>query len=246
MKKIFALVLALVMALCAMSVSVFAETITLFNNPDGDTLKADGTYTYPWDGFGIGSVAVNDKAYGELSIDEIKTITLEGGAKVVMEFACASFATWQTESPELQFNNWDNEEALQVNAELTDLGDGKWMAVWSLDDCYANLTNAGLTIDDVRCLGVQLWADQFVLYSVKIVTGDDANIEAPAVDEAPAEDVEAPAEDVEAPAVDEAPAEDTTVEDAPAADEAPAETGLALAIVPMIIAAAAVVLSKKN
>ncbi len=241
MKKIFALALALVLALCAMSVSVFAETITLFNNPDGDTFKTDGTFCDPWDGFGIGSVAVNEKALGELSLDEIKAITTAGGAKVVMEFTCVSFATWQTESPELQFNNWDNEENLQVNAELTDLGDGKWMAVWNLDDCYTKLTDSGLTIDDVRCLGVQLWADQFALYSLKIVTDGDT-IDVPAVEEAPAEDVEAPAEDTttEAPAEDvEAPAEDT-------ATEAPAETGLALAIVPMIVAAAAVVLSKKN
>ena len=240
MKKIFALALALVLALCAMSVSVFAETITLFNNADGDSFRTDGTFCDPWDGFGIGSVAVNEKAIGELSLDEIKAITTAGDAKVVMEFACASFATWQTESPELQFNNWDDEENLQVNSELTDLGDGKWMAVWSLDDCYAKLTATGLTIDDVRCLGVQLWADQFVLYSVKIVTGDDAVIEVPTVDETPAEDVEGPVTDEDM--VVDVPVED----DAPTADEAPAETGLALAIVPMIVAAAAVVLSKKN
>ncbi len=45
----------------------------------------------------------------------------------------------------------------------------------------------------------------------------------------------------------EAPAEDTT-EEAPAEEEteAPAETGLALAVVPMIVAAAAVALSKKR
>ncbi len=233
MKKIFALVLALVMALCAMSVSVFAETITLFNNPDGDTFKTDGTYTDPWDGFGLGNVAVNEKAFGDLTIDEIKTITLEGGAKVIMEFACASFATWQTKSPELQFNNWDNEEALQVNSELTDLGNGKWMAVWSLDDCYANLINAGLTVDDIRCLGVQIWADQFVLYNVKIVTGDDAAVEAPVEDEVPVVE--------DTPVVDDTP----DVEDAPA-DEVPAETGLALAVVPMIVAAAAVALTKKR
>ena len=50
---------------------------------------------------------------------------------------------------------------------------------------------------------------------------------------------EAPADDT--PAVEEIPAEDT-----PADDEAPADTGLALAIVPMVVAAAAVALSKKR
>ncbi len=50
---------------------------------------------------------------------------------------------------------------------------------------------------------------------------------------------EAPADDT--PAVEEIPAEDT-----PADDEDPADTGLALAIVPMVVAAAAVALSKKR
>ncbi len=72
------------------------------------------------------------------------------------------------------------------------------------------------------------------------LTVDAANI----TEEAPAEEVEAP---VEEPTTEEAPVEEveTPVVDAPAT-EAPAETGLALAIVPMIVAAAAVVLSKKN
>lgn len=48
-----------------------------------------------------------------------------------------------------------------------------------------------------------------------------------------------------APAEDEPAVEDTPVEDTPA-EEAPADTGLALAIVPMVVAMAAVVLSKKR
>ncbi len=61
--------------------------------------------------------------------------------------------------------------------------------------------------------------------------------------EAPAE--EAPAEE-EAPAVEEAPAEEET--EAPAVEETtePADTGLALAVVPMLVAAVAVVASKRR
>ena len=40
--------------------------------------------------------------------------------------------------------------------------------------------------------------------------------------------------------------EEPTPESTPASTEAPAETGLALAVVPMLVAAATVVLSKKN
>ncbi len=81
-----------------------------------------------------------------------------------------------------------------------------------------------------------VWNPQGVSYyldNVSITEGiEDIPVEEPA-DEAPVEEV--PAGDT----TTEAPAEDTTT-------EAPAETGLALAIVPMIVAAAAVVLSKKN
>ncbi len=72
----------------------------------------------------------------------------------------------------------------------------------------------------------------FTLTSVEIVDGKDA---APAAD--------APAAD--APA-DEAPAADAPAADAPAADAAPADTGIVLAVLPMAIAAAAVVVSKRK
>ncbi len=72
----------------------------------------------------------------------------------------------------------------------------------------------------------------FTLTSVEIVDGKDA---APAADE--------PAAD--AP-TDEAPAADAPAADAPAADAAPADTGIVLAVLPMAIAAAAVVVSKRK
>lgn len=83
---------------------------------------------------------------------------------------------------------------------------------------------------------------------------DPDNAAAPAEDTtAPAEDTTAPAEDTTAPEENTtAPAEDTTpapAEDntpAPAADAAPAETGIVLAVLPMAIAAAAVVISKRK
>ena len=63
----------------------------------------------------------------------------------------------------------------------------------------------------------------------------DAPIEAPA--ETPAENTEAPAENTEAPA------ENT---EAPAETSEPADTGIVLALLPMAVAAAAVVVSKRK
>ncbi len=63
-------------------------------------------------------------------------------------------------------------------------------------------------------------------------------VEGAAAEEAPAEE-EAPATEVEdTPATEEAPADDTASE--------PADTGLALAVVPMLVAAVAVVASKRR
>lgn len=80
------------------------------------------------------------------------------------------------------------------------------------------------------------------------VTFTVSNPNAPAAEDttAPAEDTTAaPADDAaEAPADTTAPAEDNTP--APAADTTPAETGIVLAVLPMAIAAAAVVISKRK
>lgn len=80
------------------------------------------------------------------------------------------------------------------------------------------------------------------------VTFTVSNPNAPAADDttAPAGDTTAaPADDAaEAPTDTTAPAEDNTP--APAADTTPAETGIVLAVLPMAIAAAAVVISKRK
>ena len=80
------------------------------------------------------------------------------------------------------------------------------------------------------------------------VTFTVSNPNAPAADDttAPAEDTTAaPADDTaEAPTDTTASAEDNTP--APAADTTPAETGIVLAVLPMAIAAAAVVISKRK
>ncbi len=230
MKKLFALLLALIIVFGAMSVTAFAEEHVLFDNADGDSLGI----VDPWDGFGIGKfAAVNDKSIGELTIGDVRDIAAAGGAKLVFEFGCSSIATWQTTSPEVQFNCWQDEEALQVNTELTDLGNGRYLAVAELDTLVANLEATGKTTADIENLGVQVWVNDFVLYNAKLLTGDEAAAFAPPAVEAPAEDT--PVEDTPV----EAPADDTPAEDAPA------ETGLTLAVLPAVIALAVVAFKKR-
>lgn len=56
MKKVLAIVLAVVMALC-LSVSIFAEERVVFDNPEGEAFigMAGNEETFnPWDFFGIG------------------------------------------------------------------------------------------------------------------------------------------------------------------------------------------------
>ena len=109
-------------------------------------------------------------------------------------------------------------------------------ATIALDDMVKAWTDAGLTLDTAEAFLVQVWTGNFKLYSAKFVTGADAA--------APAEDTSAPAEDTTAPAEDTtAPAEDTT---APVETTTPADTGIVLAVLPMAVAAAAVVISKRK
>ncbi len=120
-------------------------------------------------------------------------------------------------------------KSLKINGEEIALDEGYLTTLneaGAFDVCYYNIWATSY----FSTLGMEIINDIEVVIEIK---GGEA--------EAPAE--EAPVED--APAV-EAPAEDTT--DAPADDatEAPAETGLSLAIVPMLVAAIAVIASKRR
>ena len=47
MKKLLALVLALTVALCALTVTAFADETVVFDNPDGQSLSIPGTSSEP-------------------------------------------------------------------------------------------------------------------------------------------------------------------------------------------------------
>ena len=83
MKKILAIVIAMVMVL-SLSVSVFAEEIVVFNNPEGEAFS---DLVDPWDFYGIGGFWGRAAANVlDITIDEVKEIAREGGATFTMVF----------------------------------------------------------------------------------------------------------------------------------------------------------------
>ena len=222
MKKVLAIVLSVAMLLSVLSVNVFATEIELFNDPDGETfigMAGNETSFNPWDFFGVGGFWGRGAANVlDITIDEVKAIATEGGAQFVMVFSGTPFGE---DAPSLVFEFSDPQAAAKFT--VTDLGDGKYEAVASFDDLVAAWEANGKTIDDIANLLVQPNYSDFKLYSAKIVTGDDT--------------VEVTPDETEEP--------DTTETDG-TSTETPADTGIVLALVPMAVAAAAVVVAKKR
>ena len=215
MKKILAIVIAMVMVL-SLSVSVFAEEIVVFNNPEGEAFS---DLVDPWDFYGIGGFWGRAAANVlDITIDEVKEIAREGGATFTMVFTGTEYGD---SAPNLTFDFSDPQAAAQF--VVTDNGDGTYTATAEFDDLVAAWEANGKTIDDIQNLLVQPNYSDFKLYSAKIVTGDDTVEVAPVETEEP----------------------DSTETDGTSA-ETPADTGIVLALVPMAVAAAAVVVAKKR
>ena len=215
MKKILAIVIAMVMVL-SLSVSVFAEEIVVFNNPEGEAFS---DLVDPWDFYGIGGFWGRAAANVlDITIDEVKEIASAGGATFTMVFTGTEYGD---SAPNLTFDFSDPQAAAQF--VVTDNGDGTYTATAEFDDLVAAWEANGKTIDDIQNLLVQPNFSDFKLISATISTGEDAVEVTPVEDETPAED--------ETPV-------DTT--------ETPAETGIVLAVLPMAVAAAAAVVAKKR
>ena len=215
MKKILAIVIAMVMVL-SLSVSVFAEEIVVFNNPEGEAFS---DLVDPWDFYGIGGFWGRAAANVlDITIDEVKEIASAGGATFTMVFTGTEYGD---SAPNLTFDFSDPQAAAQF--VVTDNGDGTYTATAAFDDLVAAWEANGKTIDDIQNLLVQPNFSDFKLISATISTGEDAVEVTPVEDETPAED--------ETPV-------DTT--------ETPAETGIVLAVLPMAVAAAAAVVAKKR
>ena len=220
MKKIIAVSVAIIMVLC-LSVSVFAEEIVVFDNPEGESFS---DLVNPWDFFGVGGFWGRSAANVlDITIDEVKEIATEGGAIFTYVFSGTNSGV-----PNLVFEFSDPQAAAEFT--VTDLGDGTYEATASFDELVAAWEANGKTIDDIANLLVQPNYGDFKLYSAKIVTGADAEAVAPAESTDTTTETDTTTDDIA-----------TTTE-----TETPAETGIALAVLPMAVAAAAVAISKKR
>lgn len=223
MKKVLSIVVALVMV-CALSIGVCAEEIYSMATTQGqnqESLALPGELTMS-DGYS--RIATNWVGGGSEYSAIISAINTPDASLVITYNGNISQFIIQTQNGEA------TDKAIDLAPVETD---GKKVATISCNDIIAAMPT-GCANNDVGWGNIALICeDGAVLESFKIVTGA---AEAPAETTVPADDT--PAE-TNAPAEDNAPAAET-------AAPAPANTGIVLAVLPMAIAAAAVVASKRR
>ncbi len=241
MKKILAIVVAMMMVM-ALSVSIFADDIDV-SGMDVAFEWTEGKAAHDWwtakDVFSADDYAKFVEALGmDGAVVEVAGNNPgAGGAMTNFNF------------------DWDGHGILMAGDGQYPMGDF---------DCFASMDQLRAdgkvpdTIDNV-ILQFNIYQDETDVTVSKVAV----YVPAGAAPEAEAEAEETPAETEEAPAEAEAPAEETPAEapaeteaEAPAAEETPAEapaaetkapaTGLALAVVPAVMALAAVAVSKKH
>lgn len=223
MKKVLSVLLALIMV-CALSVSVFAEEVvysmTTTQGQNQEALDLPATLTMS-DSFS--RIATNWVGGGTEYNAIIEAINTPDASIVITYTGSITKFLIQTEK---------GTEDGTVELAPVEV-DGKNVATIPCSDVIAAMPFACANTDVGWGNIAFICEDGAVLESFKIVTG----AEAPAA--APADDTTAPADD----------AADTTapVETAPADETStPADTGIVLAVLPMAIAAAAVVVSKRK
>ena len=237
MKKILAIAMALVMVL-SLTVAVFAEDV-IYN-----MVTTGGQYM---DGIDVASGAKLDDG-GEGGWGRLATNWVQGGTvlnDVLEAFKNTDASVRITFTGDITQIGFQTEngglEMTDIPAENITEADGKKVAIVPVATIVANAPFA-IANDNTGFFNFMLtYSGDTVLYGFEVVSGLEAAA-APAETEEPAE-TEAPAEttaETEAPA--EAPAETPAETPAP---EAP-KTGLALAVVPAVMALAAVAVSKKH
>ena len=254
MKKLLSIALAIVLAL-ALTVSVFAEEVLVsedtmfFSNGNWvqydteiDTadfvaaLETPGAYLV----FTRGSAATDALAYGNggwekfLILDSWWSGNYPQGDGTTIQWIALGTANHNIAVTTAGGQPYD----VHIDCVLDD-GIKAWydaadiLAAWTAG-AY-NTSGAKLTL-----ISNSSPDDVYDIVNVSVVVPDEpiAAPEAPAEEETPVEDVPAVEDPAVGDTITEVPAEDVT--------EAPADTGLALAIVPMIVAMAAAVVSKKR
>ncbi len=242
MKKFVSIVLAMLMV-CAMAVTVCAEEV-LFSE-DIPFWDAGNWTEYDIVGEGFFELLNNENAYLVLTRDKETHIEFSDSA---WEKFCLLDSWWSAKYPNptdaecqwIQLGTAGHTSADEASILVDCVSDDGIKVMWPAKQIYDLLeANGALGKGAPHFISNEGAGDGiYKITNVSIIV-PDAPIEAPADDTtAPAEDTTAPAEDTTAPA------EDTT---APAADTSePADTGIVLALLPMAVAAAAVVVSKRK
>ncbi len=240
MKKFVSIVLAMLMV-CAMAVTVCAEEVLYSedipfwdagNWSETDLTDADGNFF---------ELLNNENAY----------LVLTRSVETHIEFTdstwekfCLLDSWWSAKYPNptdaecqwIQLGTAGHTSADEASILVDCVSDDGIKVMWPAKQIYDLLeANGALGKGAPHFISNEGAGDGiYKITNVSIIV-PDAPIEAPA--ETPAENTEAPAENTEAPA------ENT---EAPAETSEPADTGIVLALLPMAVAAAAVVVSKRK
>ena len=244
MKKTFALVLVFVIALCAMSITASATSFIFFNFNDdyiGDWTTHGGAGNLSIvDGALLTSGRWNGAFKTAYSLGDFKAGTYEVVLDIYapvsdMDIDGAITYTIHIVNGE-GTGNLDGADYASANFVIPS---GEWAGISYIFTLDTDVTDAILAINTIEH---DPWArsPEFSIDNVHFGDAINDDIERPLDEEV---EIDVPVgdetEDIGTPEVPVEDVIDTEI-------ESPAETGLALAVVPMLVAAAAVVLSKKN
>lgn len=165
MKKILAIVLAVVMLLPVFAVNVFAEDLVAYDNPDGTTFK---DCVNPWDFFGMGNLWGREAAriLDSVSVDQLKAMLKEGGYNFT--YVCGDKTGWSGTPKAVLNGDFENGVAFSVKSA----GSDKYECTVKLDDVVAKWESLGKTIDEVTNFVVQCDLGNIKLYSAKFAKGE--------------------------------------------------------------------------
>lgn len=156
------------------------KEITVFDNANGNNVGVDS----PWSFFGVGSFWGNNTDL-DISFEEVKKIIVDGGATFSYVFSGTNPGTPKAC---FNFNTYGNPaKEINVDCEVTDIGNGKYEATLSLDSLVSTWKANGKTLDDkdVAAFLIQPWASNFKLYSAKFVVPTSGSSSDPEPSEAP-------------------------------------------------------------
>ncbi|MCD7847546.1 MAG: hypothetical protein LUG49_05920 [Oscillospiraceae bacterium] len=225
MKKILAIAVALLM-LCTLSLSVFADDIYVLEEASSSVIGsfADGVAVSGWY-----PSLITEYLFPEVMDEFLEAIQTEGAQIEITSDVAATGALLQAYADGAY--SWSN--ITDIVSSTTD-ADGHAVVVFDAATLIAAYTDAGLSLDDVLNFGVDFNSGDATVYGVRVVTGTAADTSADATDDTSADN--------------EADASTEESTDSSAAEETASspDTGIVLAVLPMAMATAAVVVSKKR